>query len=57
MTYSQQFVVSLSNHDRSHFDELSVNGSDQWICYRDYDPGHLGPARLRGPENQIPITR
>jgi hypothetical protein len=25
--FSQPFMVSLSNHERSHFDKLSANGS------------------------------
>ncbi len=29
MTISHPFVVSLSNHERSHFDKLSANGIGQ----------------------------
>jgi hypothetical protein len=29
MTFPHPFVVSLSNHERSHFDKLSANGSGQ----------------------------
>ena len=41
MTSSPTFVVSVSNHERPHFDRLSANDGGQWTRHRNCGREHL----------------